>query len=247
MRVRSASEAGEGAENEDGVAWGAGWAFVLDGATAPPGVDTGCRHGVGWFVRQLTDELRHELPSGRRTLSDSLATAIARSAEAHRATCDLENPDSPSATVAVARHTGRGTEYLALADAVVLAPGDGAPACAITDDRLDHLPGGRPYSQDLVRACRNAPGGFWVAGTDPEAAYQALQGTFPGRRFALLTDGCWRLVDYYGHSVPAVADFLDNWGPEALIAWVRSEERRHGVPSGKLHDDATALLAEPGP
>ncbi|RCV52250.1 protein phosphatase 2C domain-containing protein [Marinitenerispora sediminis] len=248
MRVSYASDQGVGADNEDHAAAGTNWAFVLDGATAPHGVDTGCRHGVRWLVGQLAGALTAELSADRpergRPLADLLAAAIERTRAGHGASCDLANPDSPSSTAAVVRRTGAGFDYLLLADSTALFPAPDGGVTAVTDDRLDRLPGGRPYSPELVRAARNTPGGFWVAGTDPRAAHEAVTGSVPSTdgRFALMSDGCSRLVEYYGHGWQAVWDRLVESGPAALVAWVRAEERRHGVPRGKPHDDATALV-----
>ncbi|GAA3763487.1 hypothetical protein HDA32_004655 [Spinactinospora alkalitolerans] len=246
MLIRYASEQGDGEHNEDYVAAGTDWAFVLDGATAAPGVRTGCRHGVRWLVHRLGAALATELSSARRRpLPDALAGAIDRTRDAHDG-CDLGNPDSPSATAAVARRTEDGLDYLVLADSAVLFPGPDGTVTAVSDDRLDHLPGGRPYSLELVRASRNVRGGFWVAGTAVEAAYEAVTGSVrpADGRLALMTDGCTRLVEHYGHAWSSVWRHLVDSGPESLIAWVRTEERRNGVERGKTHDDATALYAE---
>ncbi|QBI52823.1 protein phosphatase 2C domain-containing protein [Streptomonospora litoralis] len=256
MRICFASEQGQGAANEDRVCAGADWALVIDGATAAPGVETGCRHGVPWLVDRLCGALAAELSAARPALlPDCLAAAIESTRRAHGGACDLENPDSPSATVAVARPVpaaadapaeppgARRVEYLVLADCTVLLAEDGGGVAAVTDDRVEHLPGGRPYSSELVRDHRNAEGGFWVAAAVPEAAYRAVTGTsrHAGARFALMTDGCARLADYYGHSWERIWHRLDTEGPGALVSWVRAEEERHGVPSGKRHDDATVV------
>jgi len=242
MRIRQASRRGVGANNEDRLGSGADWAFVLDGATAPAGVDSGCIHDVCWLVDQLAEALSVTLNTPM-PLTDALAVAIERVCYAHGGQCDLNNPDSPSATVALARRCDDGFDYLVLADtAVVFAQGDGTVQ-AVSDDRVDRLPGGRPYSRQLVRESRNAPGGFWVASTVPEAAYEALTGTVRGNEFALMSDGCSRLVDYYGYSWADVWNHLRAYGPHSLVDWVRREERRHGVKLGKLHDDATVLHA----
>ncbi|ASU85352.1 hypothetical protein CDO52_23420 [Nocardiopsis gilva YIM 90087] len=257
MRIGYASEQGQGAVNEDRVAAGVDWAFVLDGATAPPGVDSGCRHGVGWLVDRLAWGLTAELGAEHRPpLPDVLAAAIERTRAAHGGDCDLENPDSPSSTVAIVRRSdtdarpgGRGRtdiqlEYLVLADSAVLFATEDGRVTAVSDDRLDHLPGGRPYTREVVRAARNAPGGFWVAGARTEAAYAALTGTTASAhgRFALMTDGCTRLVEYYGHTWEQVWLHLHKNGPASLISWVRDEEHRRGVIRGKRHDDATVLV-----
>ncbi|GAA3761021.1 protein phosphatase 2C domain-containing protein [Salinactinospora qingdaonensis] len=247
MLIAYASEQGDGEHNEDLAMTGPGWALVLDGATAPPGVDNGCRHGVRWLVSQLAAGLaRFLLPEAGLSLSEALARAIECTCEAHRATCDLGNPDSPSSTVALVRRTDTGFDYLVLGDSAVLVPGPDGAVTAFSDTRLDHLPGGRPYSAELVRASRNAPGGFWVAGTSPQAAAEAVTGSVRAEegRFALLTDGCTRLVDHYGYRWRDLWRRLAESGPAAVIAWVREQERRHGVERGKLHDDATALWGD---
>jgi|SRR5690625_4224931 len=262
MHISFASEQGQGRSNEDRAGAGAEWALVIDGATEPPGVETGCRHGVSWLVDRLAGALAGELSAERPApLADCLAGALESVRRAHGGACDLDNPDSPSATVAVARPLpappaipngvsagARRLEYLVLADCtVLLAEGAGA-ITAVTDDRVEHLPGGRPYSAELVRNHRNADGGFWVAGAVPEAAYRAVTGSShrAGARFALLTDGCSRLAEYYGHPWERIWHRLETEGPGALISWVRAEEQRLGVPGGKRHDDATALIGRFG-
>jgi hypothetical protein len=163
---------------------------------------------------------------------------------AHADTCDLANPDSPS-TVAMARVSETGLEYLVLGDcAVVLKTGD--RVTAVTDDRVDHLrPGGRPYTPALVRSKRNVPGGLWVASISPRAAYEARAGTADRpAQVALLTDGVTRLVNHYGHGWPEMLAVLDRDGPAALVQRVRDAERTSPPPArgyGKHHDDATAV------
>ncbi|MBB4933790.1 hypothetical protein F4561_004610 [Lipingzhangella halophila] len=246
MRISYASVPGDGDGNEDLAASGPDWAFVLDGATARD-TDSGCRHGVRWFVATLAAALAGEMaPARHASPADALGEALERTRAAHDS-CDLANPDSPSSTVAMVRRADPGLEYLVLADSAVLLPEAGGEVTVITDDRLHHLPGGRPYSGELVRAARNSPDGFWVAGARPEAARHAVTGTAhpPGLRFALLTDGCTRLVEHYGQSWPDVWLHLEKRGPESLIAWVRERERADGQVSpgrGKRHDDATALV-----
>ncbi|TDQ47985.1 protein phosphatase 2C domain-containing protein [Actinorugispora endophytica] len=242
MRIRQASRRGVAANNEDRIGAGADWAFVLDGATAPSGVASGCAHDVSWLVDRLAEALRVTLGTPM-PLPDALAVAIERVRYAHGGGCDLDNPDSPSATAVLARRSEHGLDYLVLADSAVLFAQDDGTVRAVSDDRVDRLPGGRPYSRQLVRESRNTPGGFWVASTVPEAAYQAVLGTARASEFALMSDGCTRLVDYYGHTWESVWRHLRERGPHSLVDWVRAEEVRNGVPLGKIHDDATVLHA----
>jgi len=83
--------------NEDLVLAGSRFASVLDGATAPPGIDSGCVHGVAWLVSRLGGELARLLVRDEAaTLPDTLAATIARVRAQHVTTCDVDNPASPS-------------------------------------------------------------------------------------------------------------------------------------------------------
>jgi len=243
--VAYATRAGDGHGNEDYVVAGPDWAVVLDGATAPPGVDSGCIHDVRWLVRQLAAAITARMPVTAAPLADLLAEAISDVRRAHGGACDLDNPDSPSSTVALARVTSEALEYLSLTDSAVLHARPGRAAEVFLDDRTSDLPGGRPYSQARVSSLRNQPGGFWVASTAPQAAYEAVRGA---REIAsdssvlLLTDGVTRLVEYYGQTWESLAATAADHGPSALITAVRQHEDDRPPSSGKRHDDATALL-----
>jgi hypothetical protein len=268
VRVSHATQAAyPGRVNEDWAASGPGWALVLDGATPAPGVATGCRHDVPWLVRHLAAALASRLAlatagpgrgpltgqlagrpalagagPGSDPLADLLADAIGELRDAHGGRCDLGNPDSPSATVAMARGRGGSLEYLVLCDSPVLLGRPGGGCTLVADDRLAGLAGGPPYSVELVRACRNRPGGFWVASTDPAAAYQAVTGSAELAGLtdvALCTDGVSRLAEWYGYSWPQVMARLRELGPAGLIGLLRSAERAYPHPTGKRHDDAT--------
>jgi protein phosphatase 2C-like protein len=253
MQVTYATEAAPGRANEDRVICGDGWAVVLDGATAPDGVESGCIHDVSWLVNHLAAAItRCMLTTGddlAGDLADTLALAIAETCAAHAATCDLANPDSPSSTVCIARTLGGQLDYLVLGDSpIVIRSGPGYPA-VISDDRLSHLPGGRPYSLELVRSLRNKPAGFWVASTDPEAAYRAVTGSVPfaaGTEAGMFTDGVSRLVEIYGYDWEQVLAVMEASGPAGLISVVRSLEMSDPPGLGKKHDDATAVLMTGG-
>jgi Protein phosphatase 2C len=243
VRVEFATEATPGLMNEDHVVAGPGWAVVLDGATPPPGIESGCAHGPGWLVRRLGSELAGRLAfEGDEPLPDILAASIKETAEAHAGSCALDNPDSPSSTVAMLRWSGGVAEWLVLADSpLLLDVGDRVQV--IRDDRVDRLPS---YTPEAVRAARNADGGFWVASTRPIAAYEALTGeTHDVRRAALLSDGAARLVERFGlMGWGDLLDLLDQDGPRELIRRTRRAEHEHrdAAMRGKQFDDATALL-----
>lgn len=201
----------------------------------------------GWWG-QLAAALVKQLIIGRVGLPQALAAAIEATCAAHADSCDLANPDSPSSTVAMVQASETGLDYLVLGDsAVILKTAD--QVTHVTDNRVDHLqPGGRPYTRALVRSKRNAPGGFWVASTNPRAAYEARSGTADGpAHAALLTDGVTRLVDHYGYDWPGMLAVLERDGPAALIDRVRDAERTSPPPArgyGKQHDDATAIYIQ---
>jgi Protein phosphatase 2C len=245
-RIGYATRAAPGAVNEDYVMAGPGWAVVLDGATAPAGVDSGCVHDVAWLVHRLAAALGARLAAGAGgVLADVLAEAIKEVCAAHADTCDLANPDSPSSTVAMARWGHGEVECLVLADSPVAVRHTDGAITVVDDDRLMRLPGGPPYTLDLVRARRNRPGGFWVASTSRAAAYEAVTAVFPEDTVdtvALLTDGVTRLVERYGHTWPDLLARLRHDGPDRLIDLVRRAERAAPATRGKRHDDATALV-----
>lgn len=245
-RIGYSTQAAPGAVNEDYVTAGPAWAVVLDGATAPAGVDSGCVHDVAWLVHRLAGALSARLAADDAgSLADILAGAIKQVCSAHADTCDLANPDSPSSTVAMTRW-GRGRfECLVLADSPIAVRRTDGSIEVVADDRIMGLPGGPPYTLELVRAQRNRPGGFWVASTSQAAAYEAVTAAFTEDEVdtvALLTDGVTRLVERYGHSWKNLLDELRGSGPDHVIGLVREAERAAPASHGKRHDDATALV-----
>ncbi len=248
-QVAFSTAAAPGQANEDYVAAGAGWVMVLDGATAARGLDSGCRHNVRWLVEHLAAHLASPLTLGTTApLTDVLAGAIAAVRGDHDDTCDLDNPHSPSATVAMLRRRGNAVDHLVLADSAVVLD-VGGEVTGITDDRLDHLPG---YTAETVGAHRNHDAGFWVASTSIDAAYQAMTGTVPVsdvRRAAVVSDGVSRYVELLGlGGWTDLLDALSTDGPSVVIDQVRAAESAQlgddpRGPSGrriKKHDDATA-------
>jgi hypothetical protein len=248
VQILYTSEPTPGQPNEDFVITGPTWAIVLDGASPSPSVDTGCIHDVPWFVRHLGAELTRLLTTSPTIpLDDALACAITATRRLHEHTCHLANPDSPSATVVAVRQRDDQLDYLTLADSPLIVDTDGEVR-AIVDDRTAHL---SDYSIEGVRAARNHPGGFYVASTNPDAAYKAIRGTLPTatvRRAALLSDGAARLVERFDlMDWPELLDLLVTDGPASLIRRTRQAERaetdaERTTRRGKQHDDATAVL-----
>ena len=221
------------------------FAFVLDGATAPKGIDSGCRHSVAWYVSHLGAELARILATDdAATLPDALAASITRVRVAHSASCDLSNPASPSSTVAIIREGIATVDYLVLADSpIVLRMADGTVR-VVSDTRTDRLPS---YEPEAVRAKRNVSGGFWVASTLPEAAYEAVSGHVARDSVAgagIFSDGTSRLAERHGQTWAQLMDLLELHGPSQVIAKVREADEHvaEGAYRGKRHDDATSLL-----
>ncbi|MFF1406376.1 integrase [Streptomyces sp. NPDC058294] len=253
--------------NEDFAAAAPGAAVLLDGAGVG-GAKTGCTHGVAWFSGTLGGLLLRSITGHpARPLADCLADSIGLVRSLHEDSCDLIHRASPTSTVVAARVDGGVLDYLVLGDSsLLLADRDGS-AAVVTDRRLDEvgkrlrgpvdaLPTGSPEHstaladyRDALTGLRNRPGGFWIAGPDPQAAQHALTGTVPLDSLAsvtLLSDGATRLVDRFelaGWS--EVLAVLGSAGPDELIRRVREAEAGdpHGRrwPRGKVRDDATVL------
>ena len=267
MQVTLASRRSpEAASNEDFIGATTGVVVVVDGASVPSGLATGCGHGTAWFARRLGTQLLTLLSTeADYSPADSLAQAITDVAGLHSDTCDLGHPGSPSATVAILREQPEAIDYLVLGDTTILLE-EPAGIRVVTDDRLEnvaaaqhgamhqHATGTADHDRSFAelvteqRRHRNHPDGFWVASTDPAAAQHALADTVPRgglQRAAVLSDGATRLVDRFGLlDWPGFLEVLAEQGPDAIIQQVRGAEdgdpdgRRW--PRGKRHDDASA-------
>ncbi|MGO1056463.1 protein phosphatase 2C domain-containing protein [Crossiella sp. CA198] len=274
MKLGIATEpARAGRENEDFVAAVPGAVVLLDGAGSA-GADSGCKHGVAWYSRQLGARLVFGiLESETADLRAVLSEAISAVADTHRHECDLSHPGTPSATVLLMRTCGDYVDYLALADSTLIVQGSSSSLTVVTDDREEHV--GKKYRHDMdatpngseehalalkkyiesMRHHRNQEGGFWVASTDPDAAAEAIVGQVESRQvraLALLSDGATRLVDRFDlMSWDGLMDLLEQGGPEELIRRTREAERsdEHGRrwPRGKAYDDASAAYVRLAP
>jgi hypothetical protein len=245
MEVTFATEAAPGRRNEDLVIVGDSFVIVLDGVTQLPHVDTGCSHDPVWLVRTLGGLLAETIDARPcDSLAGILGRAIRRLREEHVSLCDLTNPDSPSSTAAIVRERDEFLDYLVLCDSTVVLEQDNGYT-AVTDDRTARLPA---YDRVSVARLRNAPGGFWVASTQPEAASHALTGSVRReslRRVMVCTDGVSRLVERFGRTWTDVLALIDHGGPGEVIDAVRSAERAAPASPGrpaKVHDDATVAI-----
>lgn len=261
------SRAGSHRPNEDWVGTGCGLTVVLDGLSAPEGVG-GCKHGTPWYVSRLGHHLLEVASDHRIALREALREAISRVSGEHRDTCDLTDPGTPSSTVALVRVGAHRVESLVLADSPVVV---GLPSGVdvVTDHSVDGVvhherqvalaaPTGSQEKADrmaeLVRAqrlVRNVPGGYWIAGSNTDAADHTVERSWPRdqvRDFAALTDGASCLVEAY--EAMTWSELLDLARKEVtnVITHVRRIEGTDpdGIqwPRYKQSDDATIAYCE---
>ncbi|MFC5721390.1 hypothetical protein ACFP1Z_14555 [Streptomyces gamaensis] len=256
MRIELATLAGDPRHpNEDFTsvalpASGRGGALVLlDGVTPPPSGTTGCTHGVPWFTARLGGALLElSVSAPEMTLRQCLAEAVARTAEAHRDTCDLRHRRTPQATVVLARWDDERVEHLVLSDSVLLIETPDGAVTPVLDDRIARLAARGPVTDDQ----RNAEGGFFTAAADPSVADRAVVGATPRtgvRALAALSDGAARWVEVFREGDwPACVSLLSKEGPQSLIDRVRAAESAdpegRRFRRGKPFDDAAAVYAE---
>lgn len=267
MRVSIDTLPGGANPNEDWVGGTPSLAIVLDGLSTA-GLSTGCSHGVPWYVAHLGGQLLASLADPDRPLQEGLAEALEHVAQLHPR-CDLKNPGTPSATVAVLRRRHEVLDHLVLADSpIVLATNDGFTV--LTDLRVDsvltelrveveqhetHTPGHRKALQRLVlaqREIRNTNEGYWVAAGDSRGAAHALTGNIPLKEVhdgAVMSDGVSRLVTEYGAATwGEVFKTLRSSGPRRLIKDVRETEATDPTgrrwPRYKSGDDAAVAYCQ---
>ncbi|MGW1322680.1 integrase [Streptomyces antibioticus] len=256
-----------GQANEDFAAAAAGAAVLLDGVGVA-GADTGCTHGIAWFSSTLGGLLLSTITAHPdRPLAECLADSIRVVRSLHEDSCDLTYRASPTSTVVAVRADAGALEYLVLGDSTLLLADQDGKTTAITDQRLDEVgkrlrgpvdelaTGSSEHAaalaayRDSLTGLRNRPGGFWIAGPDPQAAEHALTGSFPLDALAsvtLLSDGATRLVDSFGLATwEMTSTVLCSSGPGELIRQVREAEagdpEGRRWPRGKAQDDATVL------
>jgi len=256
--------------NEDFAAATPEALVLLDGSSSPAGLESGCTHGIAWYVRRLGVHLLARLTDrADRTIGECLGDAIVETAALHGGRCDLAHPNTPAAMVVAARLRGGSLEYLVLGDALLVLHLKDGPPRVIGDNQ--RFPAGHALRRQLwgtvpgsaeraalhmqyalaVRAARNTGHGPWIAAAAPKAAAHAETGLIRLAELhgvAALSDGAARFTDRFDLGSWADAlRLLAESGPAELIAQVRSAERADPDcarwPRGKAHDDASALYA----
>lgn len=225
-------------------------AVVLDGAGVPARFRAGCSHSVAWFSHVLAARLLERAQDPAVSLRRALAAAIGDVRSLHEGRCDLGR-GGPSATVVAVRWDEEQLEHLVLCDSSLLLELRDGTTARLTDLRIDRVVA-EETGAEAIEARRNAPGGFWVARHEPEAAEQALVGTTPRRAVRaahLVSDGITRAVDDLGlHDDSSLARALREHPLTVLRDLRRAEtgQERTATRPRKLHDDATVLTVLPG-
>lgn len=162
MRVDACSVAApDQPDNEDQTLQYGDLLAVLDGATAPAGFDTGCRHGPAWYVRRLAARLALATAAAP---ADPLAALLAEAVRAvrgdHGGDCDLGHPGTPSSTVCMLRRTPGHLDYLVLCDSPLVVDIAGEVG-VVADDRL---------AATMARLWQQQPPAAGTAGTASTAS-----------------------------------------------------------------------------
>lgn len=241
---------------------GDGFAAVLDGATSVAGDRS---HDPGWYAEQLARAIGETVPRGG-PLADAVADAIRIVRDTH----GLTPESSPTSTVALARWSDDVVETYVLSDSYIVALRADGGETVRTDDRLDavgaseraayraRLAAGRGYDvehRELLLALqaeqarrRNQPGGYWIAGAEPEAAGQGIttvQERSGVAALLLASDG----VDPERHPEATtwrgVHDEARRYGAARVLQDIHDAEAtdpdgRHW-PRSKRHDDKTLV------
>ncbi|GIF08882.1 hypothetical protein Asi03nite_64200 [Actinoplanes siamensis] len=211
-----------------------------------------------WVVEHLADHVSEQLNAAAdKPLVEVVREAINLTMAEHGSACDLTDPLTPGAALAVVRVQQAVIEWLVLGDCAVAVDRCSTDPLVVIDDRVDHLSGApvtdaqvRTYDPDFVATVRNQPGGFWVAAATPGAADQALTGEIDraeARQVLLCSDGVTRLTERHNWTWSAMFAQASQHGPSSLIDAVREADATDPDPRrwrGKAHDDATAALIQ---
>ncbi|SFA78253.1 hypothetical protein SAMN05216266_101397 [Amycolatopsis marina] len=185
--------------------------ILLDGASAFVPVPV----SASTYADHLGKSLHHSLSTyPDADLRASLAWAIQEAAQE----LGLDPAESPSSTVTIVRELDDHLDLLVLGDNLLVLPDE-----TVTDDRVDRLdlPPRRKYRERLAAGTgydeehravlrelqtqqaqrRNRVGGYWTAGTDPAAAWQAVtrrRSSSATPWVVLASDGAYNTMHHLG-------------------------------------------------
>lgn len=255
VRVAGSTQAKPGGVNAD--AWGMAkdTAWVIDGATQPPGTEC-CDLTASQFSCLASGLLESMASKFEQNLVELTRNLILQLVAAHSSNHPSgEVPPGPAATLAIAHVAGDGSvSWLVLGDA-----GCAVGNRLIVDDRLATVAvderqrrrAASPVERATAsmrlflaeRAFRNQPDGYWVVADDPSAADHALTGLVRHGPVVLCSDGLHRGIGP-GKVWEEPADLVSAvsaMGPDAAIAELRgaANERADVRP-----DDATVVIVE---
>jgi hypothetical protein len=244
--------------------------IVLDGATAFVPVEVSAQAYADHLGGRIADLLTAAPEAGLRAI---LAAAITDTATR----LQLRAGESPWSTVAILREGPEALDALVLGDSSVRwGTNAGAGIGWVADHRLAALPiprrelyrrrlrAGAGYDrrhrellrelQTQQRRYQNTAHGYWIAETDPRAAYRALVTAIPRTRArwaVLATDGAFGPLTHLGVRTWSDIAALDADGLRLLLdrchAWERDQDP-HGrrFPRAKRHDDKTLAAVSLG-
>lgn len=263
--VKSYSQQGGVRSNEDIFGSGAGFAFVIDGATSlssPQDPSNGY-----FFVKEVAASLEKLLPDLSQSLQDCLRKAIKNT--------DNSSCEGASASVVLLRQKNQDSiEFLSLGDCVLLEK-QGDIILKFFDDsvsKLDNRVIDKMVSlakeknvspkevreEEVIkemllahRQLKNTPEGYWIldqSGVGIDQARLGSRAVVSGTEFLLMSDGFHIAFDFGLFSTPEEA-FARCQGEtlETLVALLREQEvadgQYIGIPRLKQSDDATVLFA----
>ncbi|WP_195911395.1 PP2C family serine/threonine-protein phosphatase [Streptomyces kaniharaensis] len=273
LKITAATRAGSPrVASEDRVRTAPGLIVVVDGVTT---VADGAEALGGTYADALGEEVIALAGDPDTDLRTALAEAIGRTAKALNLALPTVPGSSAQATVTVARVRGTSFEAAAIGDSPVAAISHDSSVRVLTDDRLAALVGNRParleqwerlrsgvgrigdqrhreLMQEIMRGLSdavNVPGGYWIAGADPQAGLNAVVASWPLEELSdilIATDGTSVAVDKYGLLTwPQIADLCRTEGPDAVLDLVdeadASDPFGHRWPRAKPGDDKTLV------
>ncbi|MGW2660427.1 PP2C family serine/threonine-protein phosphatase [Nocardia tengchongensis] len=239
--------------------------IMLDGATAHDPAVPAAREYVDTLGTELHSRIEHP-----GDLRDILAEAISATADR----LQLHAGSAPSSTVALLRVSDDLAEILTLGDSPVVVGRADNDFDIVTDTRLGdlHLPESKQYRSRLAsgtgydethhgllrslqrkqRERRNRDGGYWIAETEPDAAYRAVTASYPVESVpwvVLATDGAASPLAPLKTSWPDIAK-MDATGLRQLLErgrhWEADQDPDGQLqPRSKRHDDMTIAVALP--